>query len=187
VEQKSAPYAPIQQITGAMTSSWEMAIKDALWRQRVAVPGRPVQNNFSLAVPILAQTLANAYAACHGNRHLFALTIQRMCVVEKTKAFFMVRSSLSLFTGNSLTHVYHHRQHVVHTEWHSVQDMSLTVFQIIVSFWMRHLPMDENMMLTFCNTIAHVMEKFGRVVGSVYEEESRHFQAAMWARDMYRF
>lgn len=74
-----------------MTFSWELAIKDALWRQRVG-HARPVQNNFSLAVPILAQTLTTAYAACHGNRHLFALTIQRMCVVEKTKAFFMVRS-----------------------------------------------------------------------------------------------
>ena len=84
------PNAP--RTTAAMHSSWEMSIKTVLWNQRVAYP-KHIQSNFSLAVPILAQTLTKAYAACHGNRHVFALTLQRMCVVEKTKAFFMVRSS----------------------------------------------------------------------------------------------
>ena len=71
-------------------TSWHFHIRDALWKQRMERP--LIQHQFSLAAPILARTLANAYAACRGNRHSFALLIRRMGVVEKTKAFFMVRA-----------------------------------------------------------------------------------------------
>jgi hypothetical protein len=117
-----------------------------------------------------------AYAACHGNRHVFALTLQRMCVVEKTKAFFMVRSS-SFHTMTSLKCTLHHettKQHVVLAEWNFVMDQCQSVTQILALFWRKHLPADEKMMLTFCDTVAHIMGIFTRAIVNVHEEAAHY-------------
>ena len=49
-----------------------------------------------------------------------------------------------------------------------------SVFQILVSFWRKHLPADENMMLTFCDTVAHIMEIFTRAIMNVHEEAAHY-------------
>lgn len=49
-----------------------------------------------------------------------------------------------------------------------------SVFQILVLFWRKHLPGDENMMLTFCDTVAHIMEIFGRAIVNVHEEAAHY-------------
>jgi hypothetical protein len=45
---------------------------------------------------------------------------------------------------------------------------------------MKHLPIDEKMMPTFCGTIAHIMEGFARAIVIVHEEAT-HFRPACFA------
>lgn len=82
-----------------MPSSWKAALLETLWAQRryyVAYNQypRPVaqQFRFALAVPILAQTLQNACWMSRGNVPVFTNLLRRLCVVDKTKAYFMVRT-----------------------------------------------------------------------------------------------
>lgn len=76
----------------AMPSSWKVEIKEALWAQRLSFSDQAQGNehSFAPAVPVLVQTLQRAYLMCQGNVPVFTNMLQRLCVVEKTKAYFKV-------------------------------------------------------------------------------------------------